>query len=263
MSSELILTEVMDGVALVTLNNPPMNVVTVDLTHQLNAALDQLAGDSQVIALVLSGANPAARVFCAGSDIKEFPDYMTQGSVLEKKLVYENRTYDKLEDFPKPTIAAVNGLAYGGGLELAACCDVIIAADNARLALPEIKLGIFPATGGTYRVPRRIGAARAKIMMFTGEPLDAATAKEWGLVEQVVAAKDVLESAMTLARTIAKGPANSLKLCKQAIDESLKSDRNAATEKMLALSDQAFCSDECKEGVRAFLSKDSPRFPRG
>ena len=263
MSSELIQVQVVDGVAVLTLNNPPMNVVTVELTHQMNAVLDRIACDSQVIALVLSGANPAARVFCAGSDIKEFPDYMSPGSVLEKKLVFENRTYDKLEDFPKPTIAAVNGLAYGGGLELAVACDIIIAADNARLALPEIKLGIFPATGGTYRVPRRIGAARAKIMMFTGEPIDANTAREWGLIEQAVPAQDVLETAMALARTIAKGPANSLKLCKQAIDESLKTDREEATRQMLALSDQAFCSDECREGVRAFLSKESPRFPRG
>jgi len=263
MSNELIRTEVADGVALLTLNNPPMNLVTVDLTRQLHATLDRLAHDKQVIALVVSGANPAARAFCAGSDIKEFPGYMTPGSVLDRKLIFENKTYDKLDDFPKPTIAAVNGLAYGGGLELAACCDIIIAADNARLALPEIKLGIFPATGGTYRVPRRIGAARSKIMMFTGEPIDANTAREWGLVEQVVPAQAVLDTAMTLARSIANGPANSLKLCKQAIDESLKSDRDGATKQMLALSDQAFCSDECKEGVRAFLSKESPHFPRG
>ena len=263
MSTELIRTEVADGVALLTLNNPPMNLVTVELTRQLNAMLDRLASDKQVIALVVSGANPAAKAFCAGSDIKEFPDYMTPGSVLEKKLVFENRTYDKLDDFPKPTIAAVNGLAYGGGLELAACCDIIIASETARLALPEIKLGIFPATGGTYRVPRRVGAARSKIMMFTGEPLDANTARDWGLIEQVVPAQAVLDTAMGLARTIAKGPADSLKLCKQAIDESLKSDRDGATKHMLALSDQAFCSEECKEGVRAFMSKESPRFPRG
>jgi enoyl-CoA hydratase/carnithine racemase len=182
--------------------------------------------------------------------------------VLEKKLVFENKTYDKLDDFPKPTIAAVNGLAYGGGLELAVCCDIIIAADTARLALPEIKLGIFPATGGTYRVPRRVGVGRSKIMMFTGEPLDASTAKEWGLVDRVVPAQSVLESAMELARTIANGPANSLKLCKQAIDESLKFDRDKAIDHMLKLSDEAFCNDECKEGVRAFLSKQPPRFPR-
>jgi len=99
--------------------------------------------------------------------------------------------------------------------------------------------------------------------MFTGEPIDADTAKEWGLIEQAVPAQDVLETAMALARTIAKGPANSLKLCKQAIDQSLKTDREEATRQMLALSDQAFCSDECKEGVRAFLSKEPPRFPRG
>lgn len=263
MATDLIQVEVADGVALVTLNNPPMNLVTLELTRQLSATLDRLATDKAVRALVLSGANPTARAFCAGSDVKEFPDYTTPGSVLEKKLVFENQTYDKLDDFPKPTIAAVNGLAYGGGLELAVCCDIVIAADNARLALPEIKLGVFPGTGGTYRVPRRIGVGRSKIMMFTGDPVDPRTAVEWGLIERAVSPEDVLPSAMELARTIATGPSNSLQLCKRAIDESLKSDRDAAIKHMLALSDQAFCSDECEEGTRAFLNKEKPQFPRG
>ncbi len=263
MAASLLQIEKEDGVALVTLNNPPMNLVTLELTRQLSNLLENLATDKAVRVLVLSGANPGARAFCAGSDVKEFPDYMTPGSVLEKKLVFENQTYDKLDDFPKPTIAAVNGLAYGGGLELAVCCDIIIAAENARLALPEIKLGIFPGTGGTYRVPRRVGAGRSKIMMFTGEPVDPKTAVEWGLIERAEPADKVLPAAMALARSIATGPANSLQLCKRAIDESLKTDRDAAIKHMLELSDQAFCSDECKEGVRAFLGKETPQFPRG
>ncbi len=263
MTKTLIQVEIADGVALVTLNNPPMNLVTLELTRQLNSTLDDLATDKTVRALVLSGANPDARAFCAGSDVKEFPDYMTPGSVLEKKLVFENQTYDKLDDFPKPTVAAVNGLAYGGGLELAVCCDVVFAADNARLALPEIKLGIFPGTGGTYRVPRRVGMGRSKIMMFTGDPVDPKTAVEWGLIEHALPPEEVLPAAMELARKIATGPANSLQLCKLAIDESLKSDRSASIERMLDLIDGAFCSDECKEGVRAFLGKEKPQFPRG
>jgi enoyl-CoA hydratase len=262
MSTKLLQIEIADGVGLLTLNNPPMNLVSLELTRELSHTLDQLAADNAVRALVVSGANAQARAFCAGSDVKEFPDYMTPGSVLEKKLVFENETYDKLDDFPKPTIAAVNGLAYGGGLELAVCCDIIIAADNARLALPEIKLGVFPGTGGTYRVPRRVGEGRSKIMMFTGAPLDAETALNWGLVEQVVPAREVLPTAMELAQNIAAGPGKALQLCKQAIDASLNHDRDTATRHMLALSDQAFCSDECKEGTRAFLSKEPPRFPR-
>jgi enoyl-CoA hydratase/carnithine racemase len=263
MTTNLLLTDINDGVALLTLNNPPMNLVSLELTRQLSGTLDRLADDKTVRVLVVSGANPAARAFCAGSDVKEFPDYMTPGSVLEKKLVFENATYDKLDDFPKPTIAAVNGLAYGGGLELAVCCDIIIVADTARLALPEIKLGIFPGTGGTYRVPRRVGAGRSKIMMFTGEPVDPKTAVEWGLIEYAVPPEKVLPAAMELAKTIAAGPANSLQLCKRTIDESLHSDRDAAIKHMLTLSDKAFCSDECREGVRAFLGKETPRFPRG
>ncbi|NIO43208.1 MAG: enoyl-CoA hydratase/isomerase family protein, partial [Burkholderiales bacterium] len=240
----------------------PMNLVSLELTRQLSDTLDKLATDKSVRALVLTGANPEARAFCAGSDVKEFPDYMTPGAVLEKKLVFENKTYDKLDDFPKPTIAAVNGLAYGGGLELAVCCDIVIAADNARLALPEIKLGIFPATGGTYRVPRRIGVGRSKIMMFTGDPVDPKTALDWGLIDRATSPEQVLPVAIELGRKIGAGPESSLRLCKQAIDESLKFDRSTAIEQMLELSDQAFCSDECKEGVRAFLGKKTPQFPR-
>jgi len=262
MTMDLLQIEIADGVALLTLNNPPMNLVSLELTRQLSETLDRLAQDKAVRALVISGANPGARAFCAGSDVKEFPDYMTPGSVLEKKLVFENATYNKLDDFPKPAIAAVNGLAYGGGLELAVCCDIIIAADTARLALPEIKLGVFPGTGGTYRVPRRVGEGRSKIMMFAGAPVDAETALNWGLVERVVPENEVLSAAMELARTIAAGPGNSLQLCKRAIDESLKLGRDAAIEQMLALNDQAFSSDECKEGTRAFLAKETPQFPR-
>ncbi len=262
MRTKLLQIEIADGVGLLTLNNPPMNLVSLDLTRELSDTLDRLASDNAVRVLVVSGANAQARAFCAGSDVKEFPDYMTPGSVLEKKLVFENATYDKLDDFPKPTIAAVNGLAYGGGLELAVCCDIIIAADSARLALPEIKLGVFPGTGGTYRVPRRVGEGRSKIMMFTGAPIDAKTALEWGLVERVVPADEVLPAAMELAQTISAGPGRALQLCKQAIDASLNSDRDTATRHMLELSDQAFSSDECKEGTRAFLAKEPPRFPR-
>jgi len=234
MTMDLLQIEIADGVALLTLNNPPMNLVSLELTRQLSETLDRLAQDKAVRALVISGANPGARAFCA----------------------------NKLDDFPKPAIAAVNGLAYGGGLELAVCCDIIIAADTARLALPEIKLGVFPGTGGTYRVPRRVGEGRSKIMMFAGAPVDAETALDWGLVERVVPEKEVLAAAMELARTIAAGPGNSLQLCKRAINESLKLGRDDAIEHMLALSDRAFSSDECKEGTRAFLAKETPQFPR-
>ncbi len=125
---------------------------------------------------------------------------MGPGEVVEKKLAFEIETYNKLADFPKPTIAALDGLAYGGGLEMAVCCDLLIAAEDVRLALPEIKLGVFPGSGGTVRVTRRIGEGRAKEMMFLGEPIDARTALAWGLVNRVVPAGQALAGALELAR---------------------------------------------------------------
>ena len=138
---------------MLTLDNPPLNVVTLELTRRLGAALDRLAADPEARALVVTGAG--SRAFCAGSDVREFPS--VANDVVRKKLAPENEAYSRLDDFPKPTIAALNGLAYGGGLELAVCCDILIAGADVRLALPEVKLGVLPGSGGTVRVPRRIG----------------------------------------------------------------------------------------------------------
>ncbi len=184
MSRDPILCQVEDGVAIVTLNNPPLNLVTLGLTRELERTLDRLATDPEARVLVLTGAGE--RAFCAGSDISEFPG--VADDVVGKKLAPENRAYSKVDDFPKPTIAAVAGLAYGGGLELAVCCDLIVVEEHARLALPEIKLGVFPGSGGTVRVTRRIGEGRAKELMYFGEPIDAQTALAWGLINRVVLA---------------------------------------------------------------------------
>ncbi len=197
MSEGPILCRIEDGVAVVTLNNPPLNVVTLELTRQLDATLDRLAADPAARVLVLTGAGE--RAFCAGSDIKEFPELAASGQVIDRKMRKENEVYSKVDDFPKPTIAAVAGLAFGGGLELAVCCDLLVVEENARLALPEVKLGVFPGSGGTVRVTRRIGEGRAKEMMFFGEPIDARTALAWGLVNRVVPQGEALLTACRMA----------------------------------------------------------------
>ena len=153
MNHEPILHDIRDGVATVTLNNPPLNLVTLELTRALSRTLDELALDNAVRVLVLTGAGD--RAFCAGSDIGEFPGMMGAGQVVQKKLSKENETYSKVDDFPKPTIAAVSGLAYGGGLELAVCCDLIVVEEHAKLCLPEIKLGGVPGSGGPGRWCRK------------------------------------------------------------------------------------------------------------
>nr|WP_252716953.1 enoyl-CoA hydratase/isomerase family protein [Herbaspirillum sp. B65] len=171
MNMDAVLCHISEGIAIVTLNNPPMNVVTLGLTKALGQTLDRLAADDAVRAVILTGSG--TRAFCAGSDVGEFADMMAPGQIVPKKLQRQNEVFFQLDRFPKPTIASINGLAYGGGLEIALCCDLIVADQRSRLALPEIKLGVFPSSGGTFRAARRIGEGRAKEMIFLGEPIDA------------------------------------------------------------------------------------------
>jgi enoyl-CoA hydratase/carnithine racemase len=258
MAADLVHAERRDGIALLTLDNPPLNLVTLELTRQLNRLLEDHAADPETRVLVVSGAGD--RAFCAGSDISEFPELSRTGAVLDRKLTYENETYSKLDDFPKPTIAALNGLAFGGGLELAVCCDLLVAGEAVRLGLPEIKLAVFPGSGGTVRVTRRIGEGRAKEMMFLGDPIDARTALAWGLVNRVVPSGQALVAAMDLAETLAARPNRALQICKTAIDLAFDVPEDVAIERSLALSDEVFATEDCREGVRAFFAKETPRF---
>jgi enoyl-CoA hydratase len=244
--------------AVVTLDNPPMNVVSAPLTRELYAALRELERDSEVRALVLTGAGDKA--FCAGSDITEIKDLLEPGAVLEKKLIFQNKVFELLRSFPKPTIAALNGYTYGGGLEIAACCDFIVAEDHVRLCLPEIKLGLFPSSGGTYRIARKIGEARAKRMILIGEPIDARTGLEWGLVNEVVLRGTALSAAEALAASLAKQPANAMRSAKRLINACFDSPEAALVGQSLTESDQIFCSADAKEGVSAFLEKRTPNF---
>src|SRR5207245_4654069 len=144
-----------------------------------------------------------SRAFCAGSDIKEFLE--VADAVVPKKLARENAAYSRVAEFPKPTIAALNGIAFGGGLELAACCDLIVAEAGGSIALPEIKLGVFPGSGGTIRVTRRIGEGRAKEMMFFGEPVAVERALAWGLVNRVVPRGERLKAGRAMAHELRGG----------------------------------------------------------
>ena len=245
-----------DGVALVTLDNPPLNLVTLEMTRGLDALLSRLAADPAVRVMVLTGSG--SRAFCAGSDIKEFLE--VADAVVPKKLARENAAYSRVAEFPKPTIAALNGIAFGGGLELAVCCDLIVAEAGGSIALPEIKLGVFPGSGGTIRVTRRIGEGRAKQLMFFGEPVPVETALAWGLVNRVAPPGAAVETALTMARELAAGPNVALQLCKQSIAMAFDRPEREAVEATLALSDRAFRTADCAEGVRAFFAKQPPRF---
>lgn len=244
--------------AVVLLDNPPMNVVSLQLTRELYAALRRLERDPAVRAVVLTGAGE--RAFCAGSDIGELVDMRAPGAVLEHKLIFQNKVFELLRAFPKPTIAALNGYTFGGGLEIAACCDLLVAEDHVRLALPETKLGVFPSSGGTFRIARKIGEGRAKEMVFLGEPITADQALAWGLVNRVVPRGQARQEAEALAERLARGPRLALQHAKGLINLAFDRPDAEAIAESLKASDQVFCSDEAREGVDAFLAKRAPHF---
>ncbi|WP_027780381.1 enoyl-CoA hydratase/isomerase family protein [Paraburkholderia caledonica] len=247
-----------EGIAIITLDAPPFNLISREMTAALDDVLGQCDENAAVRVLILRGAGE--RAFCGGSDIKEFTAMMKPRAVIEHKLRYENLVYSKLADFRAPTIAAVDGLALGGGLELAACCDFIIAAEGVPLGLPETRLGIFPGSGGTVRVTRRIGPSRAKQMIFLGDVVPTDTALAWGLVDWVVPKEEVQAESRRLAVRLADASASGLSLAKRAIADTLDHPEAVALNDVLDLMDRAFCSADAKEGVSAFIAKRKPSF---
>lgn len=253
-----VIVEHHDRVAVLTRNRPPLNLTSLDGTRELDAALGELAEDPRVRVVVLTGAGD--RFFGAGSDLTEFPELLAAGDVTARKMIPENASLARLEQLLKPTVAALNGSALGGGLELALCCDFLIAEEQTVLGLPEINLGLFPGDGGPVRVARRIGSAKAKRMTFLGQPVPAETALAWGLVDEVVARGQALGRALELGRELALKPPEALAACKKAVGFSYGVDAADAAQQALGLFEQVFHSADGIEGVRAFLAKDTPRF---
>lgn len=244
--------------AVLTLDNGPVNVMSIPMAHELDALVDRCASDSQIRAVVLTGAG--TRAFCAGSDIREFPELQKPGAAVEKKLRRQNAVFTTLSELSKPTIAALQGLAFGGGLELALCCDLILAEEHVTMALPETNLGVFPSSGGTYRTVRRTSSARAKELIFLAEPISAHTAESWGLINRVVPQGTALNEALELGERLATRPPQALALAKALINEAAAHSDREMVERSLAASDVAFSSAECVEGTRAFHDHRPPQF---
>lgn len=255
-STSLVRYEAIGAVAILTLDNPPMHVVNQRLTRDFDAALDLAAKDPEVRAVVVTAAGD--EIFCAGSDITEFVQLRAPGAAVERKLRPQKEVFGRLAHLPKPTIAAVQGLCYGGGLEIVVCCDVIVVEEQVQIASPEIKLGLFPSSGGTIRTTRRIGVGRAKELMLGGRPITAKTALAWGLVNRVVPPGQALSAAMSWAEEFADRPAVGVAACKATIDLAFDTDENDALEQALAHSERAFTSREAVEGVEAFFAKRKP-----
>ncbi|MBI5128333.1 MAG: enoyl-CoA hydratase/isomerase family protein [Rhodopseudomonas palustris] len=258
MQDKKVRVEIDGAVATLFLSNPPMNVVTLSLTRQMHDVLQSLAADPAIGALVLTGEGD--RAFCAGSDIKEFPRLVAERGIVSQKLGYENETYGLVGNFPKPTVAAIERLALGGGLELAAGCDLIVASEDAMLGLPEVKLGGFPGSGGTVRVTRRIGLGRANEMMLLGDMVDAPTALAWGLINRIAPKGQTLVAARALAARLAEGPAPAAYACKTALRYAMDLPEQDAIRRTLDLSEALSQTHDFAEGVGAFIDKRPAQF---
>jgi enoyl-CoA hydratase len=245
------------AVSRIELDNQPLNLVTGEMMERLDAALDELARDRDVRAVVLTGAG--TRAFCAGSDVKEFEGLA--GRVAQGKLLYEKYVYRKLAELPVPTIAAIEGDALGGGLELALCCDLRIASTRARLGMPEVRLGVIPGSGGTQRLPAVVGPARAKELILVGELISAQRAEQIGLVNAVVDEGEALAAANDMAQRIAQRGPVAVREAKRLIEHARDLDLDAGMAAELDASDRVFASDDMLEGARAFFAKEPPRFP--
>ncbi len=248
------------GVLTLTLDNGPANAMTLAMAGQLAELLSAVPGDGEIGAVVVTGAGD--RTFCAGSDIGEFRRLHESGDGPGALLTAENRAFDLLAGLDIPTVAAVNGLCVGGGVELAICCDMVLAADDATFSLPEIRLGVFPGIGGTVRLPRRIGAGRAAEMMLTGRDVPAAEALLWGLANRLVARADVLAEAAKLARRFAAGPRMAVASLKGALREGAELPEAEALRLGLERAVALGASSEVAEGLRAFAAKEKPDFAR-
>jgi len=240
------------------LNRPQaMNALTATLMKEMGRALDRAAEDSTVRAVVLTGAGKA---FCAGADLRDMAEGLSLGETTRAFIDLATPVVNHLAKFPKPSIAAINGLALAGGFELMLACDLVIAAEEARLGDAHANFGLVPAGGSSVRLPRRIGATRAKHLIMTGESAPARALHEAGLINQVVP-RAGLESAVDelVAKLAAKSPL-SLKTIKTMIDDGMELDLATAIVREGDLAVAHCLSHDAKEGIAAFAEKRVPRF---
>jgi enoyl-CoA hydratase len=255
MSGPRILAQRDETIVTLALNRPDkLNAIDGAMLDALGEALGEIERDREIRAVILTGAG---RAFSAGADIKEW----TVLSPLEFARSWGLRghaLFDRLAGLPPPVIAAINGIAFGGGLELALCADIRIASEQSRLGLPEVTIAALPGWGGTQRLPRLIGPGRAKHMVLTGQPIDAARAEAWGLVSEVVAAESLPARARELAAQIAANAPLAVQASKRLIDAALPLTPAATLETQAG----ALCgwTEDAREGRASFLERRPPRY---
>jgi enoyl-CoA hydratase len=257
MEKEYVKCRIEEGIAIVTIDNPSsLNALNGPTLTQLDQVFDQLAGNPEVKGVIITGGGEKS--FVAGADINEFLQLKGKEAVVF--MARGQRIFDKVETFDRPVIAAVNGFALGGGNELAMCCDIRIAAENAVFGQPEVTLGLIPGYGGTQRLPRLIGPGKAKEVIYADDRISAQEAFRVGLVQRVVPKGQAVEEAKKLMKKImTKGPV-AIKMAKKAINEGLGMSLRGGLDLEASCEGVCFSSEDKDEGAKAFLEKRPANF---
>ncbi|MFV2111638.1 enoyl-CoA hydratase/isomerase family protein [Micromonospora sp. LOL_025] len=252
---EFVRLETKDGIGTIRLERPPMNALNTQVQEELRAAAAAATADPGVRAVIVYGGE---KVFAAGADIKEMAD-MSYVDMADRAAGLSS-ALGAISRIPKPVVAAITGYALGGGCELALACDWRVVAEDAKLGQPEIKLGIIPGAGGTQRLARLVGPARAKDLIMSGRMVDAQEALRIGLADRVAPAAEVYDTAVELVRPYLTGPAQALRAAKLAVDAGLDMDLNSGLAWESQLFAALFATDDRREGMVAFVAKRKPDF---
>lgn len=253
---EFVQLSVGDGIGVIRLERPPMNALNIAIQEELRAAATAFSADDKVRAVIVYGGE---KVFAAGADIKEMADMSFVDMAARAGAL--SSAFDAIARIPKPVVAAIAGYALGGGCELALACDWRVASADAKLGQPEINLGIIPGAGGTQRLARLIGPARAKDLIMSGRFVDAEEALRIGLLDKVVpTAAEVFDAAVALVAAYTKGPAAALRAAKMAVDGGLEMDIASGLAWESQLFAALFATDDKREGMTAFVEKRKPKF---
>jgi len=257
MEKKYVYCQIEEGIALVTIDNQPaLNALNAPTLTELDQTFDALTENQEVKGVIITGAGEKS--FVAGADISEF--IQIKGNAAVGFMARGQRIFDKIEAFDRPVIAAVNGFALGGGNELAMCCDIRIATENAIFGQPEVNLGLIPGYGGTQRLPRLIGPGKAKEVILADERINAQEALRIGLVQRVVPKGQAVEEAKKLLKKImGKGPV-AVKMAKKAINEGLKMPLREGLDLEARCNGICFGTEDKDEGSKAFLEKRPARF---
>lgn len=243
-------------IATIKINRPPANALSAGLIKELGEVLDEIEPNEDIRVVLIHGEG---RFFSAGADIKEFTAVQSSDDFAKLGVNGQN-LFDRMENFPKPIIAAIHGAALGGGLELAMACHFRLVTESAKLGLPELQLGIIPGFAGTQRLPRYVGVARAAEMMFTSDPITGMEAVQYGLANHAYPEEELFDQAYKMAQKIAKKSPLAIKATIELLNFAKTKEFYSGVKREAELFGEVFVTEDAKEGISAFIEKREPNF---